>query len=159
MCTLLAGADSKFLPFNRGHDFGAGNPPNRMARPPPICGRGLWQRDSWLEILGRYLVALKDDRKRLLRWSSLASTSSMSRASWWRRCWQMGGRGKYLVEHSAGSGKTNSIAWTAHFLADLHDAESRKVFDTVLVVSDAPCWTSSCVRRSRGSSARPAWWL
>ena len=44
--------------------------------------------------------------------------------------------GKYLVQHSAGSGKTNSIAWTAHFLADLHDAQNKKVFDTVLVVSD-----------------------
>ena len=44
--------------------------------------------------------------------------------------------GRYLVQHSAGSGKTNSIAWTAHFLAELHDAQDRKVFDTVLVVSD-----------------------
>ena len=44
--------------------------------------------------------------------------------------------GKYLVQHSAGSGKTNSIAWTAHFLAELHDAQDRKVFDSVLVVSD-----------------------
>jgi type I restriction enzyme, R subunit len=44
--------------------------------------------------------------------------------------------GKYLIQHSAGSGKTNSIAWTAHFLAELHDAQNKKVFDTVLVVSD-----------------------
>jgi type I restriction enzyme R subunit len=44
--------------------------------------------------------------------------------------------GKYLIQHSAGSGKTNSIAWTAHFLADLHNAEHKKLFDTVLVVSD-----------------------
>ena len=43
---------------------------------------------------------------------------------------------KYLIQHSAGSGKTNSIAWTAHFLADLHDADNRKVFETVVVVSD-----------------------
>ena len=44
--------------------------------------------------------------------------------------------GKYLIQHSAGSGKTNSIAWSAHFLADLHDALHNKLFDTVLVVSD-----------------------
>ena len=44
--------------------------------------------------------------------------------------------GKYLIQHSAGSGKTNSIAWSAHFLAELHDAGNQKVFDTVLVVSD-----------------------
>jgi type I site-specific restriction-modification system R (restriction) subunit len=42
----------------------------------------------------------------------------------------------YLIQHSAGSGKTNSIAWSAHFLADLHDAQHKKVFDSVLVVSD-----------------------
>lgn len=47
-----------------------------------------------------------------------------------------GAGGKYLVQHSAGSGKTNSIAWTAHFLAELHDAGNAKLFDTVLVVSD-----------------------
>ena len=47
-----------------------------------------------------------------------------------------GAGGKYLIQHSAGSGKTNSIAWTAHFLAELHDADNRKVFDTVIVVSD-----------------------
>jgi type I site-specific restriction-modification system R (restriction) subunit len=47
-----------------------------------------------------------------------------------------GAGGKYLVQHSAGSGKTNSIAWTAHFLAELHDAQHKKIFDTVLVVSD-----------------------
>jgi len=44
--------------------------------------------------------------------------------------------GKYLIQHSAGSGKTNSIAWTAHFLEELHDAQHKRVFDTVLVVSD-----------------------
>ena len=44
--------------------------------------------------------------------------------------------GKYLIQHSAGSGKTNSIAWSAHFLADLHNANHEKLFDTVLVVSD-----------------------
>ena len=44
--------------------------------------------------------------------------------------------GKYLIQHSAGSGKTNSIAWTAHFLSDLHDAQNNKVFSSVLVVSD-----------------------
>ena len=47
-----------------------------------------------------------------------------------------GAGGKYLIQHSAGSGKTNSIAWSAHFFADLHDAGNKKVFDSVLVVSD-----------------------
>ena len=47
--------------------------------------------------------------------------------------------GKYLIQHSAGSGKTNSVAWKAHFLPDLHDEHHRKLFDTVLVVSDTQC--------------------
>jgi len=47
-----------------------------------------------------------------------------------------GSGGKYLIQHSAGSGKINSIAWAAHFLADLHDAQHKKLFDSVLVVSD-----------------------
>jgi hypothetical protein len=68
--------------------------------------------------------------------SSRASTSWTPPAPCGPRCWRTGRAGKYLIQHSAGSGKTNSIAWTAHFLADLHDAADQKVFDTVLVVSD-----------------------
>ena len=64
------------------------------------------------------------------------STSSTRPASSRPPCWREGPGGKYLIQHSAGSGKTNSIAWSAHFLADLHDAEHKKLFDTVLVVSD-----------------------
>ena len=58
------------------------------------------------------------------------------REGWCGRWSAEGAGGKYLIQHSAGSGKTNSIAWTAHFFADLHDAEHRKVFDSVIVVSD-----------------------
>ena len=68
--------------------------------------------------------------------SSRAITSSTRRASWWPPCWPKGAGQNYLIQHSAGSGKTNSIAWTAHFLADLHDAQHKKMFDTVLVVCD-----------------------
>ena len=68
--------------------------------------------------------------------SSRATTSSTPRASCRPRCWPRAPGGKYLIQHSAGSGKTNSIAWSAHFLADLHDAQHKKLFDTVLVVSD-----------------------
>ena len=136
MCTLLAGADSKFLPFNRGHDFGAGNPPNPNGAPTAYLWEEVWQRDGWLEILGRYLVPVKDNRKKLVGWifprfHQLDATRKLV-----AQVLADGPGGKYLIEHSAGSGKTNSIAWTAHFLADLHDGESRKVFDTVLVVSD-----------------------
>ena len=136
MCTRLAGVDSKFLPFNRGNDFGAGNPPNPTGAPTAYLWQDVWQRDSWLEILGRYLVPVKDDKKRLAGWifprfHQLDATRKLVAQVLADRP-----GGKYLIEHSAGSGKTNSIAWTAHFLADLHDAAHRKLFDTVVVVSD-----------------------
>jgi type I restriction enzyme R subunit len=136
MCTRLDGADSRFLPFNRGHDFGAGNPPNPNGTPTAYLWEEVWERDSWLDILGRYLVPVKDDKKRLTGWifprfHQLDATRKLIRA-----VLADGAGQKYLIEHSAGSGKTNSIAWAAHFLADLHDAENRKLFDTVLVVSD-----------------------
>jgi type I restriction enzyme R subunit len=136
MCSRLTGPDSRFLPFNRGHDFGAGNPPHPSGTPTAYLWEEVWARDSWLEILGRYLVPVKDDRRRLTggifpRYHQLDATRRLV-----AEVLREGAGSRYLVEHSAGSGKTNSIAWTAHFLADLHDTESRKVFDTVLVVSD-----------------------
>jgi type I restriction enzyme, R subunit len=136
MSTKLAGADSKFLPVNRGHDFGAGNPPNPNGAPTAYLWEEVWQRDSWLEILGRYLVPVKDDKKRLAGWifprfHQLDATRKLV-----AQVLADGPGGKYLIAHSAGSGKTNSIAWTAHFLADLHDGAHKKLFDTVLVVSD-----------------------
>ena len=89
-----------------------------------------------LEILGRYIVPRKNDARQLFdtifpRYHQLDATRAIVAAV--RRD---GPGDKYLIQHSAGSGKTNSIAWTAHFLADLHDADNRKVFDTVVVVSD-----------------------
>ncbi|WP_272876056.1 type I restriction endonuclease [Neoroseomonas soli] len=135
MCTRLAGADSKFLPFNRGHDFGAGNPPNPNGAPTAYLWEEVWQRDSWLEILGRYLVPVKDDKKRLAGWIFPRFHQLDASRKLVAEVLKDGPGGKYLIEHSAGSGKTNSIAWTAHFLADLHDAANSKLFDTVLVVS------------------------
>ena len=96
----------------------------------------VWARESWLEILGRYLVIVRDKKKQITeyvfpRFHQLDVTRKLLSA-----VLQDGPGGKYLIQHSAGSGKTKSIAWTAHFLAELHDAQSKKVFDTVLVVSD-----------------------
>ena len=136
MCTRLAGADSHFLPFDRGNDFGAGNEPNPAGAPTTYLWEQVWQRDSWLEILGRYIVSQKNDKKQLTGWlfpryHQLDGTRKIVAS-----VRQEGAGGRYLIEHSAGSGKTNSIAWTAHFLADLHDDQNQKAFDTVLVVSD-----------------------
>lgn len=137
MVTKLEGAATEFLPFNQGDNGGAGNPVNPAGghRTAYLWER-VWERESWLEILGRYLIGQRDKKKQVVkmifpRFHQLDVTRKLQAA-----ILKGGPGGKYLVQHSAGSGKTNSIAWTAHFLAELHDAENQKVFDTVLVVSD-----------------------
>ena len=135
MTTRLAGLDTTFLPFNQGNAGGAGNPP-KAGIATDYLWKEVWQRDSFLQILGRYLVPVKNAKKQLVGWifpryHQLTVTRKLVSA-----VTKEGPGGKYLIQHSAGSGKTNSIAWTAHFLADLHDAADQKVFDTVIVVSD-----------------------
>ena len=136
MTTRLEGAATSFLPFNRGNDGAAGNPPNPNGHKTAYLWEEVWARDSWLEILGRYLVAERDAKKRLdklifPRYHQLDATRKLM-----AQVLADGPGQKYLIQHSAGSGKTNSIAWTAHFLADLHHADNRKLFDSVLVISD-----------------------
>ncbi|OYY74339.1 MAG: type I restriction endonuclease subunit R [Gammaproteobacteria bacterium 28-57-27] len=137
MVTRLAGAATLFLPFNQGNEGAAGNPPNpHGGHRTAYLWEQVWAKESWLEILGRYLIAQRNPKKQIERiifprFHQLDVTRKLQSAVLLD---QPGG--KYLIQHSAGSGKTNSIAWTAHFLAELHDAQHRKVFDSVLVVSD-----------------------
>lgn len=136
MATRLAGTATRFLPFNRGNDGGAGNAPNPFGFAASYLWEEVWQRDSWLEILGRYLIGKRDEKKQLTsvifpRYHQLDATRKLV-----ADVLANGAGQRYLIQHSAGSGKTNSIAWTAHFLADLHDVANQKIFDSVLVVSD-----------------------
>jgi type I restriction enzyme R subunit len=136
MVTKLDGPATKFLPFNLGNDGAAGNPLNPNGHRTAYLWERVWARESWLEILGRYLIAKRDKKKVIEqiifpRFHQLDVTRKLQVA-----VLHDGAGGKYLIMHSAGSGKTNSIAWAAHFLAELHDANHEKMFDTVLVVSD-----------------------
>ena len=137
MTTRLAGTDTRFLPFNRGSDDGgAGNPVNQNGEATDYLWREVWAPDSWLEIIGRYLIGKRNDKKQLTgvifpRFHQLKVTRKLV-----ADVLEKGAGQRYLIQHSAGSGKTNSIAWTAHFLADLHNAANQKIFDSVLVVSD-----------------------
>jgi len=136
MTTMLSGAKTQFLPFNKGDHGASGNPVNPTGHRTAYLWEEVWQRESWLEILGRYFVAEKDDKRQLKtylfpRYHQLDATRKIQAA-----VLADGPGSKYLIQHSAGSGKTKTIAWTAHFFADLHDADHKKVFDTVLVVSD-----------------------
>ncbi len=140
MTTRLEGPRTQFLPFNQGSDpggpdCGAGNPVLAGHRTAYLWEE-VWERHSWLEILGRYCIAERDKKKQIRRlvfprYHQLAVTRLLLKA-----VLEEGPGRRYLIQHSAGSGKTASIGWSAHLLADLHDANDRKVFDTVLVVSD-----------------------
>ena len=130
MTTKLDGPATVFLPFNQGDHGAAGNPVN------PVGGHRtaylweqVWAREGWLEILGRYLVAQRDKKTKQIekiifpRFHQLDVTRELQKA-----VLKDGPGGKYLIQHSAGSGKTNSIAWTAHFLADLHRCRAKEGF-------------------------------
>lgn len=140
MTTKLAGADTYFLPFNRGNDGGAGNAPNLEGYATSYLWDEVLAPEGFLEILSRYLIGKRDEKKKLAsyifpRYHQLDATRALL-ADVLHKHEAGEHNGRYLIQHSAGSGKTNSIAWTAHFLADLHGADEQKVFDSVLVVSD-----------------------
>lgn len=136
MSTKLEGMKTFFLPFDQGDEGGAGNPLNPNGHRTAYLWEQVWQRESMLEILAKYMVAEQDKKKQITklifpRYHQLDVTRKLQEA-----VLEEGPGQKYLIQHSAGSGKTNSIAWSAHFLADLHDAGNKKIFDTVIVVSD-----------------------
>lgn len=140
MTTRLEGPRTQFLPFNQGSDpggpdCGAGNPVMEGHRTAYLWEE-IWERHSWLEILGRYCIAERDKKKQIHRlvfprYHQLVVTRLLLKA-----VLEEGPGWRYLIQHSAGSGKTASIGWSSHLLADLHDENDRKLFDTVLVVSD-----------------------
>lgn len=146
MTTKLAGKDTFFLPFNMGsEEGGAGNPlPGDDSQ---YATGYLWQRlfqpDAWLRVLGRFLHLERKTSEgfdgrlttresmifpRFHQWEVVNKLVEATR--------QEGAGRRYLIQHSAGSGKSNSIAWTAHQLASLYDGEGRKLFSSVIVVTD-----------------------
>ena len=144
MTTKLAGKDTVFLPFNRGNNHHAGNPPNPHGSPTAYLWQQILQRDTWLDILGRFLhlqvtdtVDPVSDKKirtqtmlfpRFHQWEAVTNLVEAARAQ--------GPGQRYLIQHSAGSGKTNSISWLAHRLSVLHDEANKPVFDSVIVITD-----------------------
>jgi type I restriction enzyme R subunit len=146
MTTRLKGKETVFLPFNRGHNHGAGNP--------PVAGNWkthyLWDEvlraDSLLDILQRFMhLEVKERQVKTDKGARTIRRETMI----FPRYHQLGavralvadarahGSGRnYLIQHSAGSGKSNSIAWLAHRLASLHDANDEEIFHSVVVVTD-----------------------
>lgn len=149
MTTRLDNKVTHFLPFNRGNDGGAGNPPSDGYRTAYVW-EDVWQRDSLLDLIGRYLhlevttrdvpvtksgiTTIKRIRKETMIFPRYHQRDAVQRLTSAART-QGAGR-NYLVQHSAGSGKSNTIAWLAHQLASLHDRQDAKVFDSIVVITD-----------------------
>ncbi len=143
MTTRLEGPKTEFLPFNMGHDEGAGNPPNPSGYRTAYLWERVLQRDSWLNILGNFAHLERKERVRQDGSRETCESLIFPRYHQWEAvnllvdaARREGPGHNYLVQHSAGSGKSNSIAWLAHRLQSLHDEADRKVFDSVIVVTD-----------------------
>lgn len=144
MTTGLAGERTHFLPFNRGaEDGGAGNPPNSDGPRTAYLWERVLQRDAWLNIFGRLMYIKHESTTDPISGKTTKSSSlRFPRFHQWEAVTELAaavtaeGAGKrYLIQHSAGSGKTDSIAWTAHRMARLQ-VDNQKVFDSVIVVTD-----------------------
>ncbi|MFC0623641.1 type I restriction endonuclease subunit R [Kribbella deserti] len=144
MTTRLEGEKTHFLPFNVGHEAGAGNPPGSEGRSATAyLWERVWEKHAWLNIIGRLMIVETKEEWDVSTGTSVRRTSMLfPRFHQWEAVTNIvaavreeGVGHRYLIEHSAGSGKTNTIAWTAHRLARLH-VNNDKVFDSVIVVVD-----------------------
>lgn len=137
MTTKLAKGDTYFLPFNQGsngagNDGGKGNPANPDGYPTAYLWENVLQKDSMMDILQKF-IHHDVKKKRLIfpRFHQLDVVRKLIADV------RNNGTGKnYLIQHSAGSGKSNSIAWTAYRLASLHNIENKAVFNSVIIVTD-----------------------
>ena len=142
--THLDGAGTRFLPFNKGKFGGAGNPPvspTQAGYATSYLWEETWACDSVLELVRRFIheVEEEDDNgrktgKRFLIFPRYQQLDCVRRLVADAR--NAGPGQRYLIQHSAGSGKSFTIAWLAHQLSTLHDADNRRVFDSIVVVTD-----------------------
>lgn len=144
MTTRLDGPSTVFLPFNQGHNGGAGNPPSETGHATSYFWEDILDRDTWLTILTKFIYTNHQTKTDPIT-GKITTTSQIRfpRFHQWRAVSKIaaaaaveGPGNNYLIQHSAGSGKTDSIAWTAHRLASLHDEAGEKVFDTIFVIAD-----------------------
>ncbi|MCJ8347607.1 DEAD/DEAH box helicase family protein [bacterium] len=143
MTTHLQGNKTYFLPFNKGNDEGKGNPPNPNGYQTSYLWEEVLARDTLINIVGNFLHLQKETtinekgipstKETLIfpRYHQLEVVNNLVKAA------KDEGPGKsYLIQHSAGSGKSNSIAWIAHRLSSLHNNQNEKVFDSAIVITD-----------------------
>lgn len=141
MTTRLQGRQTHFLPFNKGNGTAAGNPEVKTGYKTSYLWEQVWERASFLDIIARFMHVSTEEKqiageKKVIetvifpRYHQLDSVRRLEGAA------RVEGPGNnYLIQHSAGSGKSNSIAWLAYRLAELHQ-EDKRVFHSVVVVTD-----------------------
>lgn len=142
MTTKLDGNKTYWLPFNKGYNNGKGNPPNQHGYKTQYLWEDILTNDSWLEIIQSFVhlqteeievdgKIFKKEKMIFPRFHQLDAVRTIGDDA------KAVGAGKnYLIQHSAGSGKSNSIAWLAYRLSSLHDNQDERVFDSVIVVTD-----------------------
>lgn len=142
MATRLSGRNTRFLHFNKGCGGGAGNPENPGGYKTAYLWEEVLERDSFLDILARF-IHLQTEEKKLGDKKVMRETMIFPRyhqldcvRALVSNARERGTGTNYLVQHSAGSGKSNSIGWLAHRLVSLYDQQDQKVFDSVIVVTD-----------------------
>lgn len=134
MTTTLAGEDTRFLPFNQGtagpgNPGAAGNPPSEGYQSSYLWEQ-VWDKDAWLDLIATF-IHVEGGRvlfPRFHQWHAVRSLLAATFAD--------GPGVDRLIQHSAGSGKSNTIAWTAHSISRLHDAQDQPIFDKVIVITD-----------------------
>lgn len=141
VATKLERQATEFLPFNQGYNKGAGNPPRKIGFPTQYLWEHVWSKDSVLELVQRFIHVVEEEddkgaktgKKKLLfpRYHQLDAVRRLVADAL-----RNGPGQRYLIQHSAGSGKSNSIAWLAHQLSVLHDANDERIFDTIIVITD-----------------------
>ncbi|MEZ5045337.1 MAG: type I restriction endonuclease [Saprospiraceae bacterium] len=142
MTTKLEGSKTYWLPFNKGANKGKGNPQNPDGYRTAYLWENILQKDSWMEIIQRFVHLQTEEfesegriykKEKLIfpRYHQLDAVRSIG-----ENVLQVGIGKNYLIQHSAGSGKSNSIAWLAYRLSSLHNAMDERIFDSVIVVTD-----------------------
>jgi type I restriction enzyme R subunit len=142
MTTKLAGKNTRYLPFNLGDNNGAGNPVNEEGYRTAYLWERVWAKDSFMDIIGKFLHlnvetfqlnGVQKTKENLIfpRYHQMDVVRKLTTDAK-----NKGAGHNYLIQHSAGSGKSNSIAWLSYRLSSLHNAHNERVFDSVLVITD-----------------------
>lgn len=140
MTTRLMNGKTRFLPFNRGRDGGAGNPDidgefaiGYLYTDQPE-GKAIFGREVWIDLMSKFVHLDKSDGKQVMLFPRFQQLDCVRKTLAHARVHGPGHN--YLEQHSAGSGKSNTIAWLAHQAINLHDNQDRPIFDTAIIITD-----------------------